>query len=164
MAFGIGDALEPFACLAGALRHALGREAEAEAAHGCTSAEKHLWRPASRLGPLGATVVFFLDPSGTPAKSCCVAGKQLLDNNSLCFIPGQGPSIQREQSSRAQLAVVGRYDWKSCTAKVASVMKSALQPFSLLRCRKALREACQHRKPPEEALSGEVAHITMKVF
>ena len=59
MAFGIGDALEPFACLAGALRHALGREAEAEAAHGCTSAEKHLWRPASRLGPLGATVVFF---------------------------------------------------------------------------------------------------------
>ena len=103
---------------------------------------------------------FFLDPSGTPAKSCCVAGKQLLDNNSLCFIPGQGPSIQREQSSRAQLAVVGRYDWKSCTAKVESVMKSALQPFSLLRCRKALREACQHRKAPEEPSRAASASVS----
>ena len=61
------------------------------------------------------------------------------------FIPGQASSVQRDLSSRAQLAVAGRHDWKSCTFKVEPVIKSVLHPFSLLRCRKALREACQHR-------------------
>jgi len=42
-------------------------------------------------------------------------------------VPGEGPSFQRDLSSRAQLAVAGHYDWKSCTANAESEMNSAMQ-------------------------------------